>query len=193
MYHNITSQYPNATVWLTGHSLGGVIASLLGLTYGLPTITFEAFPDALAAGRLGLPTPPGYHIGKHQHRTDTGVYHFGHTADPVFMGTCNAASSSCTLARYAFQSQCYTGQICVYDTVSDLGWRVSIDTHRILSVITDVLEPYEEVPQCTLDTDCIDCYPWRFSMGNHTETSRTISATHTSTHSTSSSSCRSPG
>lgn len=201
MYHKISAHYPNATVWLAGHSLGGVIASLLGLTYGLPTVTFEAFPDALAAKRLGLPTPPGYGIGMHQRRTDTGIYHFGHTADPVFMGTCNTALSSCTLVKYAFQSQCHTGSICTYDTVGDLGWRVSIDTHRILSVIDDVLEPYETVPGCTSDLNCVDCAEWKFFEGNGTGGNVTTTMTKgtrkmSSTSrkdSTSSTTCASPG
>ncbi|EGP88905.1 uncharacterized protein MYCGRDRAFT_108706 [Zymoseptoria tritici IPO323] len=140
LYHNVTERYPNSDVWLSGHSLGGVVSSLLGLTYGLPTLTFEAFPDALAASRLGLPAPPGYKIGAHQSRSSLGIYHFGHTADPIYMGTCNAASSFCTIAGYAFQGVCHTGQTCIYDTVGDLGWRVGIGTHKINNVIRDVLE-----------------------------------------------------
>lgn len=103
LYHNVTERYPDSDVWVSGHSLGGVVSSLLGLTYGLPTITFEAFPDALAASRLGLPTPPGYHIGAHQSRPKTGIHHVGHTADPIFMGTCNGALSFCSIAGYAFE------------------------------------------------------------------------------------------
>ncbi|PSK55998.1 hypothetical protein B9Z65_4876 [Elsinoe australis] len=134
LYHNVTERYPDADVWLTGHSLGGVVTALLGLTYGLPVVTFEAFPDALAASRLGLPTPPGYRIGRHQERNNTSVYHFGHTADPVFTGTCNTATSGCTIAGYAFESQCHTGSVCTYDTVGDLGWRVGVSTHRITNM-----------------------------------------------------------
>ncbi|KAK0250219.1 putative lipase ATG15 [Friedmanniomyces endolithicus] len=147
LYHNVTERYPNSDVWLAGHSLGGVVSGLLGLTYGLPTLTFEAFPDAMAASRLGLPTPPGYKIGSHQSRVSTGIYHVGHTADPIYMGTCNAASSFCTLAGYAFQGVCHTGQTCIYDTVGDLGWRVGIGTHKIVNVISDVIEKYDTVPQ----------------------------------------------
>lgn len=50
--------YPSANVWLVGHSLGGALASLLGATYGLPAVAFEAPGERLAASRLHLPLPP---------------------------------------------------------------------------------------------------------------------------------------
>ncbi|KAF9984387.1 putative lipase atg15, partial [Modicella reniformis] len=37
--------YPNAILWLTGHSLGGGLTALVGLTLGLPTVTFETPGD----------------------------------------------------------------------------------------------------------------------------------------------------
>lgn len=68
LYDNVTSLYPNASnVWLVGHSLGGAVSSLLGLTVGTPAVTFEAPGDALAAKRLGLPVPPEW-IRAHRHR-----------------------------------------------------------------------------------------------------------------------------
>lgn len=193
LYHNVTERYPNSQVWLSGHSLGGVVSSLLGLTYGLPTITFEAFPDALAASRLGLPTPPGYKIGSHQSRANLGIYHFGHTADPIYMGTCNAASSFCTIAGYAFQGLCHTGQTCIYDTVGDLGWRPGIGTHKIVNVIHDVLEKYDTVPGCETDVDCQDCFNWKFYESNGTESTTTSSSTSTSTSRTRTETCKTPG
>ncbi|KAL1310568.1 hypothetical protein AAFC00_000847 [Neodothiora populina] len=173
MYHSISLAFPNATdIWLTGHSLGGVVASLLGHTFGLPTLTFEAFPDALAASRLGLFVPPNQgnfssSPGTRRTRGSSAsppTYHFGNTADPVFMGSCNAWNSACTLGGYAMQSQCHTGRRCVYDTVSDLGWRVSIENHRILNVIDYVLEQYQKVPECVVDEECVDCYEWNFVL-----------------------------
>jgi len=194
LYHNITAIYPDADVWLTGHSLGGVVSSLLGLTYGLPTITFEAFPDALAARRLGLPTPPGYSIGdveKHY----TGIYHFGHTADPVYMGHCNSFNSPCTIAGYAFQSKCHTGRNCTYDTVGDLGWRESIGTHRISSVIKDVIEKYNATPRCEQDVDCADCSGWKFldDGGNGTRTTTTSRIESSTSQITTTTTCQTPG
>ncbi|KYG43211.1 hypothetical protein M433DRAFT_136621 [Acidomyces richmondensis BFW] len=200
LYHNVTARYPDVTdVWLSGHSLGGVVASLLGLTYGLPTLTFEAFPDALAAKRLGLPVPPGYKIGSadgEEGSPERGIFHFGHTADPVYMGMCNGASSMCTIGGYAFQSACHTGRRCVYDTVGDLGWRVGIGTHKIDSVIKDVLERYDRVPGCKVDTECVDCYAWKFFESNGTEPPRggtTSSSSITTSTQTRTETCKTPG
>lgn len=40
-----------------GHSLGGGLASLIGVTFGAPTVAFEAPAEKLAATRLHLPSP----------------------------------------------------------------------------------------------------------------------------------------
>lgn len=193
LYLNVTELYPDADIWLTGHSLGGVVTSLLGLTFGLPTITFEAFPDALAASRLGLPTPPGYHIGSHGSRANTGITHFGHTADPVYMGTCNSAFSACTIGGYAFQSQCHTGQTCTFDTVGDLGWRVGIRTHAIQSVVKDVLPKYNKAPSCRQDVDCVDCFNWTFYESNGSDPRTTVTSGSSTATSTRTATCQTPG
>ena len=194
LYANVTALYPGADIWVTGHSLGGAVSSFLGLTYGLPVVTFEAVPEAMPAARLGLPTPPGYQIGTLQKRPMTGGFHFGHTADPVYMGECNKASSSCTFGGYAMQSVCHTGFKCVYNTVDDFGWRVGIGTHKIVSVIRDVLEKYEEPAACQQYVNCTDCYPWDFFESNGTEPSTTSSMTSPSTSSrTRTETCKTPG
>lgn len=48
---------PNSNIWMVGHSLGGALASLVGITFGLPTVTFESPGERLAATRLHLPSP----------------------------------------------------------------------------------------------------------------------------------------
>lgn len=203
LYRNVTERYPDADIWLAGHSLGGSVASLLGLTFGLPVVTFEAPGEALAASRLGLPTPPEYNNEPsnelHQKRRRTGGYHFGHTADPIFMGLCNSASSSCTWFGYAMETVCHTGQECVYDTVKDLGWRVSLGTHSIESVIKDVIEKYDEPPRCEPKPQCVDCYKWKYFESNGTETTTTVSTitttitSPTNTHSSRTETCKTPG
>ncbi|KAK5169387.1 putative lipase atg15 [Saxophila tyrrhenica] len=193
LYHNVTERYPTADVWFSGHSLGGVVGTLIGLTFGLPVITFEAYPDALAASRLGLPTPPGYRIGAHQARPDTATHHFGHTADPVYMGNCGSAGSLCTIGGYAFESYCHTGMTCTYDTVKDFGWRSSVMNHKITSVIHDVLEKYDTVANCTSNPDCQDCYAWNFFESNGTETTTSAMSTSTSRTRTRTETCLTPG
>jgi lipase ATG15 len=194
LYHNVTELYPNADIWLTGHSLGGVVTSLLGLTFGLPTVTFETFPEALAASRLGLPTPPGYHIGNHKERPHTGIYHFGHTADPIYDGTCNTAFSGCTIGGYAFQGKCHTGSECTYDTVTDFGWRQGVGNHKIGVIIHDVIAKYDAVPKCVQQEDCMDCFEWKFFESNGTETTTSSSsAKSTSMTRTRTETCKTPG
>jgi lipase ATG15 len=188
LYSNITEMYPKANVWVTGHSLGGSIASLLGLTYGLPTITFETPPEALPASRLGLPTPQGSSFV----RSMTGVYHFGHTADPVFMGTCTGATATCSFYGYAFESQCHAGTMCTYDTVGDHGWRVGIWTHGIREVIKNVLRAYDKLPECIVDDECVDCFNWKFYKSNSSSTTTSSSSISTRTR-TRIETCTSPG
>ncbi|EEA20973.1 putative lipase atg15 [Talaromyces marneffei ATCC 18224] len=195
LYTNATELYPNSNVWLTGHSLGGAMSGLLGLTFGLPTVAFEAIPDALPAARLGLPTPPGYDPQLPQKRRNTGLFHVGHTADPIYMGSCNGVGATCTWFGYALESACHAGNMCVYDTVEDKGWRVGIGTHRIKSVIKEVLEAYDEVPPCVPEVECYDCQLWKFYKSNGSEitTTTTTTTTSTSTAPTRTSTCETPG
>lgn len=195
LYYNVTTLYPDSNVWLTGHSLGGAMTSLLGLTFGLPVVTFEAIPEALPAARLGLPSPPGYDPRLPQSRQYTGAFHFGHTADPVYMGTCNGINSFCTWGGYALETACHTGQMCTYDTVADKGWSVSLTTHSIKPVIADVLEAYEDLPGCAPEEECVDCLLWKFFRSNGSEgiTTTTTSTTTSTTTKGRTSTCKTPG
>jgi len=78
-------------MWLTGHSLGGALASLVGLTFGVPTVTFETPPERLASQRLHLPSPPALKP------EDMLIWHFGHTADPIYLGICTVRSRGTVL------------------------------------------------------------------------------------------------
>lgn len=192
IYRNVSQIYPNADIWLAGHSLGGSTSSLVALTYGLPVVTFEAPGEAMPAARLGLPTPPGYQLGFGDKKVSTGGWHFGHTADPIFMGTCNTFSSVCTIAGYAMQSRCHTGLTCTYDTVGDLGWRSSSTTHKIVSVIKDVLLHYDNVAKCEPMVNCTDCFNWEFFESNHSD-HKTSTSSSSSTRTTRTSTCKTPG
>lgn len=57
LYNNVTYMYPEANIWVIGHSLGGSLASLIGATFGAPTVAFEAPGEKMAARRLHLPSP----------------------------------------------------------------------------------------------------------------------------------------
>ncbi|KAK2460724.1 hypothetical protein APHAL10511_007194 [Amanita phalloides] len=121
LYNNVSYMYPNANIWIVGHSLGGALASLVGVTFGTPVVAFEAPGEKLAAERLHLPSPPST-----QHIT-----HVYHTADPIAMGTCNGITSSCGLTGYAMETRCHLGKSIVFDTIGKLGWSADIRTHAI--------------------------------------------------------------
>lgn len=58
------------------------MASLIGLSFGVPVVTFEAPGDKMAAQRLHLPLPPGMPEEK------MGITHVYNTADPIPNGLC---------------------------------------------------------------------------------------------------------
>lgn len=56
--------YPDSNIWAIGHSLGGALASLIGVTFGLPVVAFESPGEKMASQRLHLPQPVSQiHIG----------------------------------------------------------------------------------------------------------------------------------
>lgn len=161
LYNNLSYIYPHSDIWIIGHSLGGALASLLGVTFGVPVVTFEAPGERMASGRLHLPSPPSTHH----------VTHVYHTADPVPMGTCNGVFSSCYVTGFAMESRCHLGKTIVYDTVSNLSWSVDLRTHPVSTMIETVLaDPWppaeavgREVPEALPeDDDCVECYSWEF-------------------------------
>jgi len=129
LFNNVTYLYPNADIWITGHSLGGALGSLLGVTFGVPVVAFESPGESLAAHRLHLPMPP----------STQNIVHFFNTADPVAMGTCNGAFNPCSLAGYAFETSCHLGQTAIFDTVNELGWSSGLSHHEIRNVIDQLL------------------------------------------------------
>lgn len=165
LYHNVTELYPpeETDIWVTGHSLGGALASLLGRTYGLPAVAFEAPGEMLATKRLHLPQPPG--LPRHLEH----IWHIGNTADPIFMGVCNGASSSCSVAGYAMETACHTGKLCVYDVIGDKGWHMNLLNHRIHTVIDDIILAYNETAKCVDQPPCKDCFNWRYTSHDNDE------------------------
>lgn len=159
IYRNVTRLYDPAKtdIWVTGHSLGGALASLVGRTYGLPAVTFEAPGEMLATKRLHLPQPPG--LPKYREN----IWHVGNTADPIYMGVCNGASSTCNAAGYAMETACHTGKMCAYDVVTDKGWRINLLNHRIHTVIDDIIMQYNTTAECVDQPPCRDCFNWRFT------------------------------
>ncbi|KAJ2026937.1 putative lipase atg15 [Coemansia sp. S610] len=160
---DVIRRYPDADVILTGHSLGGSLAALMGLTLGIPAVGFEAVGDRMAARRLHLPLPPAVTLER------LPLFHVGNTADPVFMGMCTGRTSSCYYAGYALESKCHNGRTMVFDTVARRSWRMDIRHHRINEVLYFVLEPWgigdpEETipPLLPEDKDCVDCGLWTF-------------------------------
>lgn len=192
LYNNVTALYPDAEIWMSGHSLGGSVSAMVGLTYGHPTLTFQSVPDALPANRLGLPVPPGVDPDRPGQREYTGAYHFGHNSDPIFMGTCNGATATCSYFGYALESSCHTGRECIWDTVNTNGTRVSIITHRIIWVIDNVIKKWTTVPECKFTSECVDCPLWKEVTGNSSKTSTSAPPTSTQTR-TRTSTCQTPG
>jgi len=136
----------------TGHSLGGFLATYLGIRYNRTTITFEAPGTKYYFDKIDL---------YYNNRTD--IYHFGHTADPIFTGRCNLRSSLCYIGGYVIRTRCHVGKVCTYDSKTKLNARESLWTHRMKYVINTVIPKWEtDFPLCEAQIDCQDCAQWTF-------------------------------
>ncbi|KAF8447897.1 alpha/beta-hydrolase [Boletus edulis BED1] len=167
--------FPHANIWLVGHSLGGSLASLLGSTFGLPVVAFQAPGERMAAHRLHLPlppSPPGLDLPR------VPITHVYHNADPIPQGACTGVASPCAQAGYALETRCHLGQTIVYDTVTRLGWHADVRKHPIKELVLNVLDlegPWpdaqdsikREVPTPREEVGCVDCFKWEFGHFKH--------------------------
>lgn len=110
------------------------MGALIGMTFGYPTVTFEAPAERMAAVRLHLPLPV-----KHDNMDALPITHVYHTADPIPNGECVGATSLCANFGFAMESKCHSGKSIIYDTIGKLGWSSSVVTHRIATLVDDLL------------------------------------------------------
>ncbi|KAI9199604.1 Alpha/Beta hydrolase protein [Polychytrium aggregatum] len=187
IYEEVWLRHPRAAIWFTGHSLGGSLASLMGITYNLPAIPFQAPGERLYASRLGLlPTH-----GVEDFIASLPIYHIGNNGDPVFLGRCNGPASSCYYGGYAMESKCHLGRECIYDIGDaflkvdpsslddqDRAWyeetrgewlrsavrppehKLDIRYHKMQLIMKLFLDKRFPVPECEFEPDCADCENW---------------------------------
>lgn len=149
IYEMVRYMYPKASIWMTGHSLGGAVASAVALTFAEPAVTFEAPGDRLISKRLRI-WPPRAHDNQNFYfkyfkimiqsafsiynlfgRSYSGksnqalkpeeipIWHLGLRTDPIYNGQCNGVYSACHIGGYAMESKCHTATSCYMDFEDD--------------------------------------------------------------------------
>jgi lipase ATG15 len=143
---NILEEYSDKKIFLTGHSLGASLASLIGNEMNIPAITFEAPGGKLFMTKFGL-----------QINNFKNIYQFGLDDDPIFMGTCNGFMSVCKIAGYIMDSKCHIGNVCIF---KDSRLKNKNILHHRMAYIINYLESLLELPSCNLQINCKECKDW---------------------------------
>lgn len=144
----------DATVIFTGHSLGGTLATMVGITFDKHVITFESPGEKHYIDLIDL---------KYNKTNIDKIYHYGHNADIIFTGKCNGKSSLCNLGGYIIKTKCHIGNVCEYDAINKLNIKESIFTHKIEYVIDNIITKWNNtLPECSINDNCIDCNEWNY-------------------------------
>ncbi|KAI9097317.1 Alpha/Beta hydrolase protein [Phlyctochytrium arcticum] len=195
LFLQVRTRYPHATIFVTGHSLGGALASLVGMTQSVPAVAFESPGELLFARRLGLvpfppsvpqkpappppsdpaPSPPDdpWLLKTKPPSPTLPIFHVGNPLDPLFSGSCRGPFSPCGIAKYAIETKCHTGQVCLlpYPPPSDNHDddeeqpppAQSLHYHKINTVIDTWLERATTGVKCVPEQEtCDDCPRWTF-------------------------------
>ena len=137
MIENINKviDFDNSNVYFTGHSLGGLLASLLAVQYNKQAIIFHSPGDKHYFDLIGLDI-----------EKDSRIYHFAHNADSLVHGHCG---NLCWAFGYNIETKCHIGHNCIFDAKKKLGLTDSITTHRLEYLINTILPHWEtDFPEC---------------------------------------------
>lgn len=139
----------DSKIMFTGHSLGGTLATLAGVIYKKPAVSFQSPGDLHYFTQIGLINESDEY---------SNIYQFGHNGDPLFVGDCD---STCKLLGYNVNTKCHVGKTCLYDSKKKLNIYESLLNHRIEYVINTIVPKWEnDFPECKFESDCKDCESW---------------------------------
>ncbi|KAF8308981.1 alpha/beta-hydrolase [Clavulina sp. PMI_390] len=161
--HYFQLKYPTTSLWLSGHSLGGSVASLVGIRRSIPTVTFEAPGERLAAFRLSLISSPTEepsladsdslpHFSSLDHIT-----HVYNSIDPLPQGLCVGALSLCAQAGYAMEAKCHNGRVVLIEVSKPPGWSLNLQAHRMDRVLEILGDENITIPEPAIQYDCEVC------------------------------------
>lgn len=132
-YQSVRVYIPDvSSIWITGHSLGGALASLTALITNSAAITFASPGELLYAYRMKLIPGIDYAHDSTEDKmlkrhgpyrspkrvaeivSEFPIYNFGNDRDPIFNATCRGALSLCYWMGYILESKCHIGSSCKY-------------------------------------------------------------------------------
>ena len=104
-------------IFFTGHSLGGALASLSGLSLYAPVFTFEAPGEEQFARRIGIKLSKNNSKNgeSREEYMNLPIYHFGNNGDPIYTGKCNGITSACYYSGFAMETKCHVGKMYMFD------------------------------------------------------------------------------
>lgn len=149
--------FDNTTIIFTGHSLGGALSTLMGITYNKTSVSFQSPGEKHYVNQLDL---------YYDQSILSNIYHIGHNADTIYTGKCNGILSWCYLAGYIIETKCHVGHVCDYDAINVLGIKESITTHPVKYVIENIIKEWKngsetpQLPDCKMNIDCTECDNW---------------------------------
>jgi lipase ATG15 len=134
--------FPERQLVLTGHSLGGVIASVLAAEGGLSAIVFSTLGDRHLLSSLGLSGEEG------------SVIHVGSCSDSIYTGRCSGKFSICSLLNYHYSTNCHSGRTYCIESEMAQG----ILSHKI-EILKELLRKAETMRDLQ-SLGCHDCLPF---------------------------------
>lgn len=150
-------KFENDEILFTGHSLGGSLATIMGVMYNKIAISFES-PGVKNFLKKSNILNKEINLDNLQN-----IYNFGHNADIIFTGKCNGKLSLCYLGGYNIETKCHIGKVCEYDAINKLNISESIFTHKLKYVIEKIMPEWEhDFPECKFNNSCIDCEKWSY-------------------------------
>lgn len=169
--HNLINQYPNyyfkigkiivenikklipfdnSKIFFIGHSLGGIIATYLGIYFNKIVLSY------LSPGEKHF-----FDLVNIKNNNDN-VYHFTHNADLISNGKCG---NYCWSFGYNIYTKCHTGFECIFDAKKKLNISESLQSHKLDYFIKYILPYWEnDLPICIKNTNCTEfnCKKWNF-------------------------------